>query len=180
MNKTDPEEADAPLRPHVYDEIQEYDKQLPNWWLWTLYASVIFAFCYWMLNQWIATTDPVFEKLERKMAQVELAKANNPNAKLTDAQLWTMSQNPDIVAAGQATFSTTCASCHGDDMKGKIGPSLVDNVWIHGGDPVAVAKTIRDGVLAKGMPAWGPMLGNKRVAEVAAFVLSHHKPTENP
>lgn len=177
MNETNPEEE--PLRPHVYDEIQEFDKKLPNWWLFTLYASIAFSFAYWMFNQWLATTDPLFEKLERDMARVTLAKANSPDAKLTDEQLWQMSTSPDIVGAGRATFATTCASCHGDDLKGKIGPNLLDDVWIHGGTPVAVATTIRDGVLEKGMPAWGPVLGNTRVAEVAAFVLSHHqKPPE--
>lgn len=176
MSQTDPNEP--PLRPHVYDEIQEFDKQLPRWWLWTLYGSVVFAFCYWMFNQWRATTDPIFERLDRQMAQVALAKANSPDASLSDDQLWQMSRNPDIVAAGRVTFSTTCASCHGDDLKGRIGPSLLDDEWLHGGSPNEMVHTIRDGVLEKGMPSWGPVLGNTRVAEVAAFVLSYHRKPE--
>ena len=38
--------------------------------------------------------------------------------------------------------------------------------------PVAIFRTIRDGVPAKGMPAWGASLGRTGVAQVAAFVLS--------
>ena len=30
------------------------------------------------------------------------------------------------------------------------------------------------GVLAKGMPTWGPVLGPKRITEVVAYVMSHH------
>lgn len=170
---------DEPLRPHTYDEIQEFDKKLPNWWLFTLYGSIAFAFCYWMLNQWQASTDPIFQRLERDLARVAVAKANAPGAQLTDDELWQMSQSPEIVGSGSATFATTCASCHGNELEGKIGPSLVDSTWLHGGTPGEIIKTIRDGVLDKGMPAWGPVLGNQRVAEAAAFILSHHKRAES-
>jgi cytochrome c oxidase cbb3-type subunit 3 len=28
------------------------------------------------------------------------------------------------------------------------------------------------------MPAWGPVLGTRRITEVVAYVLSHHEPGE--
>ena len=73
----------------------------------------------------------------------------------------------------------TCASCHKDSLRGTdeggIGPNLVDNVWIHGNKPTDLLKVVNEGVLAKGMPAWEPVLGQKKTAEVVAYVLSHHK-----
>ncbi len=178
MEKSPKSTDDAPLRPHSYDEIEEYDKRLPNWWLWTLFGSIIFSFCYWLTNQWGASTDPVVQKLDREMAQIAVQKANSPGATLTDEELWKMSHAPDIVRAGSETFSVTCASCHGASLEGKIGPNLVDSTWLHGSKPNQILKVIREGVLAKGMPAWGPVLGNQRVSEAAAFILSHHEQSE--
>jgi cytochrome c oxidase cbb3-type subunit III len=48
----------------------------------------------------------------------------------------------------------------------------VDGVWIQGGDPMAIYRVIDAGILDKGMPAWGPVLGSRKTAEVTAYVLS--------
>jgi cytochrome c oxidase cbb3-type subunit 3 len=89
-----------------------------------------------------------------------------------------MSRNPVIVSVGKATFMTTCASCHKESMRGVdeggIGPNLIDRTWLHGGQPTSILTTVEKGVLVKGMPSWGPLLGGKKVSEVVAFVLSRH------
>src|SRR5436190_12843507 len=34
---------------HEWDGIRELDNPLPRWWLWVMWASVIFAVVYWIL-----------------------------------------------------------------------------------------------------------------------------------
>ena len=77
-------------------------------------------------------------------------------------------------AAGRDTYASMCMSCHGDRLQGGIGFNLADDTWVHGGKPLEVIKTVSDGVPAKGMPAWGAVLGPKKSAEVVAFILSKH------
>lgn len=167
-------DADAPLKGHSFDGIEEYDKKLPNWWLWTLYGAIAFSFFYWFYFHWVGNPETSVQRLERQLSAIALAAASSGGAELDDTALWKMSRDEKIVSAGRKTFLTTCVSCHGVDLKGGIGVNLTDKDWVHGGKPTEVVRTVTKGVLDKGMPSWGPVLGKMRVAQVAAFVLSHH------
>jgi len=175
----EPQEApldQADLRPHEYDGIREYDKKLPNWWLATLFGTIIFSFCYWSLYQhWHFANEPGIEVTEEIQANQLLAAKNS--GVVTDAQMWVMSKDATMVGAGHDTFMTTCIACHGDHLQGKIGPTLIKDKWLHGGRPTEIIHTITNGVAAKGMPTWGPILGQQKILEVASFILSlNHQP----
>ena len=58
------------LRPHTYDGIREYDKRLPNWWLYTLYGAILFFVVYWFAYQ-IAHIFPTDgQRIDTAMAQM--------------------------------------------------------------------------------------------------------------
>jgi len=168
---------DETLRPHSFDGIQEYDKRLPRWWLLTLYGAMLFAVIYWAYYHVFSLGMRPSLALEMEMAE-NTARAARNSGVLNDDAIWKMSLDPQVVAAGKSTFETTCAACHKPDLTGLIGPNLVDHEWIHGGHPMDALKTITEGVLVKGMPAWGPLLGRQKITEVTAFIFSHHKPGE--
>ncbi len=168
---------DDALRPHSYDGIQEYDKRLPRWWLLTLYGAMVYAVAYWGYYHAYEIGTPPAKALEAEMA-ANAAAAANKSGEITDELLWKMSHDEQVLSAGKATFDTTCAVCHKPDMTGLIGPNLVDKEWIHGGKPMDSIKVINEGVLAKGMPPWGPVLGKQKIAEVVAYIMAHHHPGE--
>jgi cytochrome c oxidase cbb3-type subunit 3 len=173
MEKSSKISEDALSRPQDDDPIEGLQKRVPNCWLWILSGIIIFSFCYWLRNQWVASNVPAIQT-----AQIAAVKTDSPEAVMTDEQLWQMSEIPDIVKAGSETFGVLCASCHGVGLEGNTGPNLADRIWLHGSNPTQIANVIREGVPAKGMPAWGPVLGNRRVFEATAFILSHHRQSE--
>jgi cytochrome c oxidase cbb3-type subunit 3 len=166
------------LRPHVYDGIQEFDQKLPNWWLLTLYGTIVFSIVYWFVHYESHFIPSDGDRVDAALSRIEAVRLAALVDMLDDDNLWQMSRNAAFVAAGRATYQTTCAVCHGANLEGGIGPALTDQAWVHGGRPVEVFRVIHDGVLEKGMPAWGAMLGGRKVAEVTAFVMSHHEPGE--
>lgn len=173
---TDPETT---FRPHTYDGIQEYDQRLPNWWLWTFYVAIIFSVYYWMSWYQSEVEMSDADRVQNALDEIADTKLAMSIGTLDNEKLWAFSRNEEFVAAGEHTFMANCISCHGQDLQGGIGPNLTDDEWIHGGEPMNVINTVTNGVLDKGMQAWGGILGDKGVAEVVAFVLSHHEPPES-
>lgn len=169
-------EPELLIRDHVYDGIEEYDQKLPNWWLFTLYGAIGFSIIYWFffVQSEVGRDDEA--QLAKKMAVIETAKLEAQMALLNDDTLWQMSTNETFVSAGREIYfkEANCAQCHGNELEGGIGVNLVDNEWIYGSAPTVVYNTIHDGA-NNGMPAWDA-LGPEKVAQVTAFVLSHHQP----
>ena len=174
--KPPPHDDDA-IREHTFDGIQEYDKRMPNWWLLTFYGAIAFWIGYWFYTEQSGMWPSNEARLEKEMERIEAAKLASAG-NYDDAALWQMSRNPVFVDAGRATFNTTCASCHLADMRGLdaggIAPNLIDDVWIHGANPIDILHVVDKGVLEKGMPSWGPVIGAKKTSEVVAYILSHH------
>lgn len=172
------EDPGITLRPHTYDGIQEFDQRLPNWWLNTLYGAIAFAIVYWFVYQIARVVPPDGTQVDAAMARIAAAKMTSSIDVGDDGKFWEMSRNGVFVDAGRQTFDSLCATCHTVKLTGGVGPNLVDRAWLHGGTPKEIFKTVNAGVLAKGMPAWGPVLGQKKTAEVVAYILSYHKDGE--
>ncbi|QRN94761.1 c-type cytochrome [Archangium violaceum] len=155
---------------HVYDGIEEMDNHLPRWWLFILWATLIFGFGYWYYYHVTGMGPGSLEVYKAEAAEAaRLAASNKP---VSDDTLLALMQDSQSVELGKAQFQQQCASCHGQKGEGLIGPNLTDNFWLHGGKPMAIHKTVSEGVVAKGMPAWERTLGAERVRSIVAYVLT--------
>jgi cytochrome c oxidase cbb3-type subunit III len=157
---------------HEVDGIEEYDNQLPRWWLYTFYGSIAFAALYWYAYETGRFADGPQKVYE---AEVERARAEAASrikvGEATAESLTAMAQDPSAVALGKQVFASTCAACHRADGGGNVGPNLTDDYWLHGSAPDKIYKTIANGVPDKGMPAWLPQLGALKTQAVASYVL---------
>lgn len=192
-------EIDAPTGQvttgHEWDGIKELDTPMPRWWLWTFYATVIWAAGYvvaypaWPLLEDATRGVLGWSSRGAVAAQLDAARAERaPYAdRIAELPLEEIRNDPKLlrfaVAGGRSAFQVNCAQCHGSGAAGSPGyPNLNDDVWIWGGTLQDIETTIRHGARDPAdaetrvaeMPAFGAdaMLDGAQIAAVTEYVLS--------
>jgi cytochrome c5 len=74
------------------------------------------------------------------------------------------------VPPGHALYDEYCATCHGDDLTGGNNSSLIDGEWQFGSSRGEIVQSIAEGIPARGMPAFGDVLSDREVGQIADFV----------
>jgi cytochrome c oxidase cbb3-type subunit III len=159
---------------HNYDGIRELDNNLPPWWIAMFYASIIFAvgyiYYYHMGGGGVSIEDAYIAEVEdARIANLEyLAKQANK----VDENSVTLLADAGSIESGKNLYTANCATCHGANGEGNVGPNFTDEFWIHGGGIHNVFKTIKYGVPAKGMISWEAQLSPVKMQQVASYILS--------
>lgn len=143
---------------HQWDGIKELNTPLPRWWIWTFYATIVWAIGYWIVYPaWplISTyTTGLFGYSTRASVRVELANLEairgEKMVKLAATPLADIEKDPALLALararGKAAFGDNCAPCHGSGGAGAKGyPNLNDDEWIWGGKLEQIENTIQFG-----------------------------------
>jgi cytochrome c oxidase cbb3-type subunit 3 len=163
---------------HNYDGIQEYDNDLPRWWVSIFWISMIFAVVYvfyFHLGFGRFTSQKLDDNMAEIMARRESSKkVDAANTQTVKVDLVALVKDQEALARGKASYDAKCIACHLDKGQGLVGPNLTDDYWIHGGKIEEIKKVIIEGVLDKGMLAWGNTMSPKEIDEVTAYVWSLH------
>ncbi|WP_400191592.1 cbb3-type cytochrome c oxidase N-terminal domain-containing protein [Hymenobacter sp. B81] len=158
---------------HDYDGITEYDNDLPPWWKYGFYLTIVFGVVYFVHfhvsdTGSLSEAEYQHEMAEAAMLATKLGANDDPN-KPTDYQVLTAATDLD---EGKKLFVQNCAACHGQEGEGKVGPNLTDEYWLYGGEVNKVYKTVKFGVTSKGMVAWKGKLSSKQMLQVSSYILS--------
>jgi cytochrome c oxidase cbb3-type subunit III len=180
---------------HTWDgDLKELNKPLPKWWLYVLYATIIWSVGYWIAYPAWPTlsgyTAGYLGYSQRKALADDVAAAKVAQSKYVQAiaatPLTDISKNqelmPFVTAGGEAAFSNYCAPCHGRGAQGAIGyPNLNDDDWVWGGTLDDIQNTIAFGVRSghkqqrdSAMPKFGidGLLTPAQISDTAEYVLS--------
>lgn len=161
---------------HNYDGIKELDNNLPPWWVYGFYATIVFAAIYLVRFEVFNDYDQV-EEYEAAVAQakIEIEEYKKTAKDLVDVNTVQLLTEVSDLNAGKSIFEGNCAACHKVTGAGGIGPNLTDDHWILGGGIKNVFRTISEGGRdGKGMVSWKSDLKPSEMAQVASYVLSLH------
>ncbi|HRH65103.1 MAG TPA: cbb3-type cytochrome c oxidase N-terminal domain-containing protein [Bacteroidia bacterium] len=159
---------------HDYDGIKELDNQLPPWWKWGFYLTIVFAFVY-LINYHVSGSGKLqLAEYEEEMQLANAAKEarlKNDANYVTEATVVRLNDEQSI-ALGHELYVKLCVACHGDKGQGNVGPNMTDNYWIHGGGIKNVFATVSNGVPSKGMISWKSQLSPKQIQQVSSYILT--------
>lgn len=166
---------------HVWDDdLTEYNKPLPRWWINLFYITIVFSIAYiaWYgglgsidgMGKWSSAQEHAAEKAKQD------ARLKETFAPFDGQPISVLASNERALSLGRSIFNNTCATCHGSAAQGAIGyPDLTDDIWHWGGEPDQVLQTVLDGREGV-MPEWGKVLrgmgGENAVDYVANYVLA--------
>jgi cytochrome c oxidase cbb3-type subunit 3 len=178
---------------HEWDGIKELNNPLPRWWLWTFYATIIWALGYTIAYPawpgitsatkgvlgWSSRADFAQEMTDAKAAQAVYLD------KLAATEVSEISSDSELTqfatAGGASTYKVYCEQCHGSGAQGGPGyPNLNDDAWIWGGTVEDIYTTLMHGVRYEpdedtrisDMPAFGrdELLERDQIVDVAWYV----------
>lgn len=160
---------------HDYDGIKELDNNLPPWWKYGFYFTILVSVVYLIHYHVTATGDLQLAEYTKELAKAKadveaymLTSANN----VDETTVKYLDAAPDL-AAGQKIFIANCVACHGKSGEGNtVGPNLTDNYWLHGGSMVDIFKTVKYGWPDKGMKSWKEDFSPMQIAQVSSYIKS--------
>ena len=172
-NAVEIEDEASILLDHDYDGIQELDNDLPPWWKYGFYITIVWAVIYFSVYHVFKAAplqgDEYLTELAEGEKEVAAFKASNPNS-VTEETAKLLTDAGDL-AKGKKIYETNCVACHMANGGGGIGPNLTDKNWIYNGDIKGVFHTISEGA-NNGMAAWKDLLSGDKIEAVASYVLS--------
>lgn len=179
---------------HEWDGIRELNTPLPRWWLYTFFATIVWALAFYIFYPawpWLGGyTLGVLGYSSRAefaetMAAVDEGRVGWIN-KFEQLELAEIAEDPELLqyamAGGRVIFAENCAPCHGSNGAGApTFPVLVDDDWLWGGALEDIHETVMYGIRGDSddaryseMPAFGAdeILEPDEISAVAEHVLS--------
>lgn len=180
---------------HEWDGIKELNNPLPRWWIWTFYATIVWALGYTVLYPAWPLLNGATKGILGYSSRANLAQSVDAAHRAQDQysqQIRTQSldrihDDPALfefaVAGGRSAYVVNCVQCHGSGAAGAKGyPNLNDDDWLWGGTLEDIRQTLRHGVRYEAdpqtrnsqMPAFGRdgILDKTQISDTAEYVLS--------
>jgi cytochrome c oxidase cbb3-type subunit 3 len=177
---------------HEWDGLKELNRPLPKWWLYTMYATIIWAIGWMILYPSFPGIHGYFhgllgysqrDKVEHEVAAIAKQRASAMD-RIKALSFEEIRKDPQLLAvaqtAGRITFANNCQPCHGAGGGGNPGyPALAAGNWIWGGTLADIQQTITHGIRSgdpdarqSQMPRFGVdgILKPEEIQQVADYV----------
>ena len=144
---------------HEWDGVKELNTPVPKWWLYTFYATILWAAGMFVLYPSIPYGSGYFHGLlgysSRTAVDADVAKvvAQRKGAmdRIAALPFDQIKADPALLevalTSGRITFAENCQPCHGPGGGGSPGyPALAAGAWLWGGTLANIQQTVTHGI----------------------------------
>ncbi len=179
---------------HEWDGLKELNTPLPKWWVYILYATIVWSVAWFVLYPSVPWIGGYFHgvlgysqraAVDNEMRAVAAQRAGTMD-KIKALSFADIRKDPQLLAAaetaGRIAFANNCQPCHGAGGGGQPGyPALAAGAWIWGGTLDAIQQTITYGIRSGDekareaqMPRFGidGILKPEQIQQVADYVMT--------
>jgi cytochrome c oxidase cbb3-type subunit 3 len=179
---------------HEWDGLRELNTPLPKWWIYTFYATVVWAVVWCILYPSVPWVNGYFHGVlgysQRASVNADVRAVVAQRAATMDRiaalSFADIRKDPQLMAAantaGRIAFANNCQPCHAAGGGGQPGyPALAAGAWIWGGTLDAIQQTITHGIRSGDpdareaqMPRFGAdgILKPAEIQQVADYVMT--------
>lgn len=159
---------------HEYDGIQEFDNPTPGWWHALFWLFIVFSFFYVMMD---FSSSPLLPGYKDRYNSAVLAATMKKFETLGDLEPTAMTfasytKSDEWMNYAASTFKSNCASCHGPDGGGVVGPNLTDEYGKNIRTIEDIYTVIEKGAAGGAMPAWGARFHPNDLVLLTSYVAS--------
>jgi len=169
------EKEDAIMTDHDYDGIRELDNNLPPWWKYGFYLTIVYSVFYLGYYHVFAAGPLQIQELAIAEQKAEAAMEEylkNAANQVDETNVMFLSSESDIAEGRKLFGDKTCIACHGPQGGGGTGPNLTDDYWLHGGAAGDVFYSIKYGIPEKGMKSWKNEITPSQMAQIVSYIHS--------
>ena len=155
------------------DGIETHDNPVPKWWNHLFIATIAFAFPYLAYLHAGGEGRKLTDAYDRSLAaNMELQFKEIGEVKADRSNVIKFLGKPNWLAFGKSVFKSKCASCHGSDGGGQVGPNLCDDHYKNIRDIGDFINVMQNGAGGGAMPAWRDRLTTNELVLVASYAAS--------
>ncbi len=161
-----------------HDGIYELDNPPPPWFMFLFYGCILFALVYFVR---FSLTDYGYSQEDEYALELKAAETKSLIKPEMKGAIANIDENNVVelmdkasLDLGKSIYIQNCKICHGQGGKGLqgSGPNLTDEYWKHGGGVLNIFKTVKYGVIEKGMVPWKDNLSPIKIQQVVSYILS--------
>lgn len=143
-----------------FKELEQHNK-IPKGWLLFYFALILWGVYYIIRYTPEISGWSYYKQFEAEMKAAQVSQKTIPTENPYE-------HDEKAIAEGKLLYEEHCSDCHGEDLKGDVGPDLTAHLK-YGETDDKKFTSIADG-RPGGMPAFRNQLGRDRIWKVLAYV----------